>query len=153
MFGKKQKKGVPGISTASLPDIVFMLLFFFMVATKMKEVTLKVEVKKPNASAATKLEDDSPIRTIYIGRPSGEYAAIFGTEPRLQLGDVLGDVNQLDAAINDWRNEINEAERLKLTLSLKIDQNTKMGIVTDVKEKLRDLNALKISYSALKNSD
>jgi biopolymer transport protein ExbD len=153
MFGKKQKKGVPGISTASLPDIVFMLLFFFMVATKMKEVTLKVEVKKPNASAATKLEDDSPIRTIYIGRPTGEYASIFGTEPRLQLGDVLGDVNQLDAAINDWRNEINEAERLKLTLSLKIDQNTKMGIVTDVKEKLRDLNALKISYSALKNSD
>lgn len=153
MLRKKEKKGVPQVSTASLPDIVFMLLFFFMVATKMKEVTLKVEVKKPSASASTKLDDDSPVRTIYIGKPSGEFAKIYGSEPRLQLNDVLGDVRDIDAAVNDWRNEINEAEVLKLTITLKIDKNTKMGIVTDVKERLRDVKALKINYSAMKNSD
>lgn len=63
---------------------------------------------------------------------------------------LANDVSDLDAAVQDWRNEINEAERLKMTISLKIDKETKMGVVTDVKERLRDLNALKISYSSLK---
>jgi len=151
MFKKKGSKAVPAISTASLPDIVFMLLFFFMVSTKMKEITLLVKVDRPNASAASKLEDETLVKTVYIGTPTDEYRAQFGSEPRIQLNDVLAnDVSDLDAAVQDWRNEINEAERLKMTISLKIDKETKMGVVTDVKERLRDLNALKISYSSLK---
>ncbi|MCG9911162.1 MAG: biopolymer transporter ExbD [Flavobacteriales bacterium] len=151
MFRKKGSKSLPAVSTASLPDIVFMLLFFFMVSTKMKEITLKVEVKKPNASAAAKLEDESLVKTVYIGKPTAELRAQFGTEPRIQLNDVLAnDVSDLDAAVQDWRNEINEAERLKMTINLKIDKETKMGIVTDVKDRLREVNALKISYSSMK---
>ena len=153
MFKKKGSKAVPAISTASLPDIVFMLLFFFMVSTKMKEITLLVKVDRPNASAASKLEDETLVKTVYIGTPTDEYRAQFGSEPRIQLNDVLAnDVSDLDAAVQDWRNEINEAERIKMTISLKIDKETKMGVVTDVKERLRDLNALKISYSSLRHS-
>lgn len=152
MFRKKGSKAVPAISTASLPDIVFMLLFFFMVATKMKEITLKVKVERPKASAATKLDDPSLVKTIYIGKPTEELRAQFGTEPRIQLNDVLAnDISEIDAAVQDWRNEINEAERLKMTISLKIDKETRYGIVSDVKERLREINALKISYSAMKS--
>lgn len=151
MFRKKGPKSVPAISTASLPDIVFMLLFFFMVATKMKEITLKVKVDRPKASSATKLEDPSLVKTVYIGKPTEELRAQFGTEARIQLNDVLAnDITEIDAAVQDWRNEINEAERLKMTISLKIDKETRYGLVNDVKERLREINALKISYSSLK---
>ncbi|MCS6981799.1 MAG: biopolymer transporter ExbD [Flavobacteriales bacterium] len=153
MIRTKKKKTTPAISTASLPDIVFMLLFFFMVATKMKEITLKVEVRKPKASAATKIYDKSTLRSVYIGRPTADLVPLYGTQPRLQINDYIADIPDLDAAVNDWRNEINEAERLKLTISLKVDESTKMGIVSDVKERLRDLVALKISYAALKTTE
>lgn len=79
MFKKKGSKAVPAISTASLPDIVFMLLFFFMVSTKMKEITLLVKVDRPNASAASKLEDETLVKTVYIGTPTDEYRAQFGS--------------------------------------------------------------------------
>ncbi len=147
---KDGKKETPAISTASLPDIVFMLLFFFMVATKMKEVTLKVEVTKPESTEATKIDDPSLVRNIYIGKPSASLRRSYGTEPRVQLGDVIADVKDIAQFISDARGEINEAERNKMTVSLKIDKNTRMGIVTDVKEALREADALKISYSATK---
>jgi biopolymer transport protein ExbD len=153
MFAKKKKKSVPAISTASLPDIVFMLLFFFMVATKMKEVSLKVEVKKPSASAATKLEDKSLIRSVYIGKPTPDMVPVYGTQPRLQLNDAIAEIQDIDGAVNDWRGEINDADKLKMTISLKVDKSTRMGIVTDVKQRLRDVSALKISYAALKSSE
>ena len=66
---KKKKKGMPGISTASLPDIVFMLLFFFMVTTVMRETELKI--KKPQLPKATeikKLERKSLVSYIYVGK-------------------------------------------------------------------------------------
>jgi biopolymer transport protein ExbD len=150
LIKKEDKKETPAISTASLPDIVFMLLFFFMVATKMKEVTLKVEVTKPEATETTKVDDPSLVRNIYIGKPSISLRRSYGTEPRIQLGDVVADVRDIGQFISDAKGEINEAERNKMTVSLKIDKGTRMGIVNDVKEALRDAEALKISYSATK---
>ena len=55
-FKKKKGGDLPAVNTASLPDIVFMLLFFFMVATVMRENTLKIENKLPNADQVEKLE-------------------------------------------------------------------------------------------------
>ena len=68
-FRKKGKKEVPAISTSSLPDIIFMLLFFFMVATVMREVTLIVQMTPPKATEIQKLEDKSLVSYIYIGQP------------------------------------------------------------------------------------
>lgn len=154
MLKKKNKKSVPAISTASLPDIVFMLLFFFMVATKMKEVTLKVEVKRPFASFATKLDDTNPIKTVYVGRPISSMQSVYGTESRIQLNDVIApDVNSLVQAVDDWRNEIGEANVPKLTILLKIDKRTKMGVVNDIKKTLREREQYKIAYSSAKGDD
>lgn len=86
-FSRKGKGGMPALSTASLPDIVFMLLFFFMVSTTMREQELKVKVKLPAATEVAKLEKKSLTSFIFIGQPTREYQALFGTDARIQLND------------------------------------------------------------------
>lgn len=149
-FKKKGNAGVPAISTASLPDIIFMLLFFFMVTTVMREVTLIVRVQPPEASEVQKLEKKSLVTYIYIGPPPAKRHAELGPEPRIQLDDQYAEVSSIKSFIEKERENVNEAERLLLTTSLKVDKETKMGIVTDVKQELRQVGALKINYSTRK---
>lgn len=150
-FERKRKKGSPGISTASLPDIVFMLLFFFMVATVMREVELKVEVGAgdlPEATEIKKLEKKSLVSYIYVGEPKPSFRAMYGTEPRIQLNSAFADVSDIRDYIVAERELRDEAEIPFMTTSLKVHENTKMGIVTDIKQELRKASALKINYSA-----
>lgn len=84
-FERKGKTGMPAISTASLPDIVFMLLFFFMVSTTLRETELFVRIKLPEASEVVKLEKKSLVSYIYIGPPARQYQSLFGTDSRIQL--------------------------------------------------------------------
>lgn len=144
---KKKSQKQPAISTASLPDIVFMLLFFFMVTTVMKETDLMVEVTTPNATEVTKLENKSLVSYIYIGRPVGSLRKTLGEEPRIQLNDAFATKNDIFQWIETEKNRRDEAEIPRITWSLKVDSETKMGIVTDVKQELRKANALKINYS------
>jgi len=146
-FKKKKSDGQPAISTASLPDIVFMLLFFFMVTTVMREVTLKVEIKTPKATEVDKLERKSLVSYIYIGAPIKSLQGTFGTEPRIQLNDAFATKRDIIQFIEIERESKNEAERPFMTFSMKVDNDVKMGIVTDVKQELRKANALKINYS------
>lgn len=150
-FSKGGKKNLPAISTSSLPDIVFMLLFFFMVATKMKEVTLKVMVRKPHVVEATKLENRSLVSNIYIGKPIQKYIERYGNQPRIQLDDAFANLSDVGPYVQERIALIVEGERPKHTTSLKIDKEAKMGIVTDVKQALRDVDALKINYAAVRS--
>jgi biopolymer transport protein ExbD len=147
-FKRKGGKGTPGISTASLPDIVFMLLFFFMVSTTMRETDMKVSVKLPEASEVVKLEKKSLVSYIYVGTPARQYQGIFGTDSRIQLNDTFKTLGDIRDFITSERDAMSEFDRAMLTISLKIDEQTRMGIVTDVKQELRKASALKISYSA-----
>ena len=83
-FKKDGKRETPAISTASLPDIVFMLLFFFMVSTTMREVSLMVANAMPQATETVKLEKKSLVSNIYVGKPTPQYQGAYGTEPRIQ---------------------------------------------------------------------
>ena len=148
-FGRKGKKKNPEISTASLPDIIFMLLFFFMVVTVMREDDPKVKVVKPNATETEKLEKKSLVDYINVGPPSDSR---FGTEPMIQLDDSFAELSDIRQWIEDNRERRDEAEKPAITTSLKVDKETKMGIVTDIKQELRDANALKINYSVNKGS-
>ena len=127
---EKGKKELPAISTSSLPDVIYMILFFFMVSTSMRDQELLVRYKLPDATEVQKLEKKSLVSYIHIGQPSLSMQAKFGTAPRIQL---------------------NEADRAAMTVCLKADGTTKMGIVTDVKQELRRANALKINYAASKS--
>ncbi len=148
-FKKKGKKGAPGITTASLPDIVFMLLFFFMVVTKMRDSEIKVKISVPNASELQKLEKKSLVTHIYIGSPMPKYAAIMGDAPRIQLNDQFAEPSAIPVFIANEKEKVVPAKlRDKMTAALRIDKDVKMGIVTDVKTELRKIDFRKVSYLA-----
>ncbi|NCB07591.1 MAG: biopolymer transporter ExbD [Bacteroidia bacterium] len=149
-FRKKGDKELPPISTASLPDIVFMLLFFFMVSTTMREVTLKVHIKLPQATELSKLEKKSLVSYIYVGEPLRQFQNVFGKAPRIQLNDQFANVEDIQSYAIAEREARAEEERPFMITSLKVDENTKMGIVNDIKQELRKAAALHINYSSRK---
>ncbi len=138
---KKGNKGLPPISTASLPDVIFMILFFFMVSTTMRDQELLVRYKLPEATEVQKLEKKSLASYIHIGQPS----------LAIQLNDSYRTTKDILDFIAAERDKLNESDRASMTVVLKADANTKMGIVTEVKQELRRANALKISYAASKS--
>ena len=143
---KKGGKETPAISTASLPDIIFMLIFFFMVSTSMREVDLLVTYKLPVASEAQKLEKKTLTSYIQIGPPMD--AGKYGTTPRIQLNNSFKSTQDILEFIASERDKLDEIKRHYMTVMLKADQNIHMGIVADVKEELRRASAQKISYAA-----
>ena len=149
-FRKSNTKDTPAVSTASLPDIVFMLLFFFMVTTTMREVTLKVRTTLPSATELSKLEKKSLVSYIYVGPPQKQYTKMFGTEPRIQLNDVFAKVSDIPDFILAERAARDEAEIPFMVTSLKVDEYTKMQIVGEIKTELRKAAALHINYSSRK---
>lgn len=149
-FKTKGDKGTPAISTASLPDIVFMLLFFFMTVTTMKEVELKVKTVIPDATEVKKLENKSLISYIYVGPPKEQFQAKLGNNSVIQLNDEFADVKDIFAYIEAERGAMDASDRAKMTTALKIDKTALMGVVVDIKQELRKAKALKISYNANK---
>ena len=147
-FRSNDKKEVPAISTGSIPDIIFMLIFFFMVTTSMREVTLKVKMRLPEATEVQKLEKKSLVSFIYIGPPTN--TKLYGTEARLQLDDQYARVEDVITFIERERQARNEADRPLLTTSLKIHEEVRMSLVTDVKQELRKCGAFRINYSVRK---
>lgn len=143
-FNKGKKREMAAISTASLPDIVFMLLFFFMVATVLRTEEELVKVVRPQASELYKIEKKHLIRYINIGPPQD---ARRGTEPVVQLNDQFASPERVREWVDNERSTIIDAEQSKMWVSLKVDKETKMGIVTDVKQELRKASALKVLYS------
>ena len=151
--GSNNKKDVPGISSGSLSDIVFMLLFFFMVTTQLRETENKVIVKLPEASEVAKLERKDLSSYINIGTPIRSLQSMYGTDARIQLNDSFKTVDDIRDFIAAERDAMSEADRSFMTVAIRADQDVRMGIVTDVKQELRRCSALKIMYSARKPSE
>lgn len=149
-FKKAGSKQLQALSTASLPDIVFMLLFFFMVTTVMREQSLKVKISVPDATEIKKLEKKSLVSYVNIGVPHQALQKLYGSEPRIQLNDQFATKDDIRDFVSSEREQMDEHEQKQMTVSLKIDRNTRMGIVTDVKQELRKASALKINYSSRK---
>ena len=147
-FNKTGKRGMPALNTSSLPDLIFTLLFFFMIVTTMREVTLKVEFKVPTGTELEKLEKKSLVTFVYVGKPTLDLRTKMGSESRIQLNDKFADVAEIQDYITQERTGMKEEDQPFMTVSLKIDKDTKMGIVTDIKQALRQAYALKINYSA-----
>lgn len=148
MSGHKFKKKAQtnnDIPTAALPDIIFMLLFFFMVTTVMREQEIMVKQRLPKATQLTKIERKSLVSYIYIGEPTN--TSSFGTEPRIQTNDVFIEKEDVARFVNNEKDKLQEVERDQITMSLKVDTEVKMGIITDVQEELRNANARKLLYS------
>lgn len=135
------------ISTASLPDIVFMLLFFFMTVTVMKNDVLKVENVLPNATETKKLEKKDRVIYIYVGKPTQSYVSVAGSEPKIQLNDKLANVSDIGTFVLEEIAKKPEHLRKFITIALKVDRKASMGLISDIKQELRRVNALKINYT------
>lgn len=144
-FRKDTKRSLPAINTSSLPDIVFMLLFFFMVATKMRDPAVLVKTAVPVVSEVEKIEKKSWMNYILVGPPRD---VVNGTSPRIQLDDKFADISDVQQYIILKVNEHPEAIRDYLTTSIKADRSVRMGLIQDIKQELRQVNALKVLYSA-----
>jgi len=152
MIQKRKPKAMQAIGTSSLPDIVFMLIIFFMVTSTIRETNKKVIVKIPEASETAKLERKDLASHIYVGTPIKTEQARYGTDVRIQLNDSFRSVTDIRDFVAAERENMNEADRPFMTVSIRADINTRMGIITDIKQELRRCSALKIMYSSRKPS-
>lgn len=140
-FEKRSSDTEPGITTASLPDIVFMLLIFFMVATVLRETEIQVQTRLPQAEALTKIDQKRLISYIYIGPiKSGEQEGDTG----IQIDDALIENTRSIRTIMYSKLQ----EQPKLIVSLKVDRESHMSIVNEVQQELREAGTLRINYSS-----
>ena len=142
---KKNSKSDQSIPTAALPDIIFMLLFFFMVTTVLRENEIKVKQRLPKATQLTKIEQKSLVSYIYMGEPQNTKQ--YGSGTKIQTNDVFITLDDIARFVNTEKDDKTEAERDQMTMSLKVDEEVKMGVISDVQEELRNANARKILYS------
>ena len=145
-FKKKQSREMPELNTSSLPDLIFTILFFFMIVTTMREVTLKVKFVVPAGTELEKLEKKSAVSFVYVGPPTDQLRAQFGSSTRIQLNDRYAEPSEvMDFVLQERQSMSDQSAQV---ISIKADQKTQMGYITDIKEVLRKSWALKINYSA-----
>ena len=146
---------MPELNTSSLPDLVFAFLFFIMMVTTIREVTPKVSFSDlPTATELTKLEEKSLVTFIYVGKPNKEYREMYGSNSAIQLNDqVTQNPTAVYSYIKQAQTKIKDARRNLMQVSLKADKETKMNIISQIKEELRRADALNLSYSARKRND
>ncbi len=140
---------VPGLNTASLPDLIFTVLFFFMIVTHMRKVTLKVKYRVPEGTELTRLTKKSAVTYIYIGRPADRMGRQTSDDSRIQINDKYADVPAVTDYVATERGNMQPEDARNMTVSVKADRHTPMGLITDVKQALRRANALKVNYSAV----
>ncbi|MEQ8928069.1 MULTISPECIES: ExbD/TolR family protein [Fulvivirga] len=144
---KKKANTKQDIPTSALPDIIFMLLFFFMVTTVLREVTINVKQRIPDATQLRKLERKSLVSYLYVGEP--KKTDQWGTEPRIQANDVFIEPKDVTLWVAQEKDKLNEVERDQITIALKVDKEAKRGLISDIELQLRKANARKLLYSTI----
>jgi len=149
VINKKRKKAVPGVSTASLPDIIFTLLFFFMVSAKVKDATLKVGYSLPQAVETKKLtSQDKPIK-FHVGVPTNQYKGIYGNSPRIQYKRQLIDLKDIQTIVPSAIQELPRQSREHYWITLKADKSeVPYALVNEIKTELRKADGLKLNYES-----
>ncbi|MCH4147829.1 MAG: biopolymer transporter ExbD [Prevotella sp.] len=142
MFRRREHQ-VPGLNTASLPDLIFSVLFFFMIVTHMRKVTLRVKFQVPQGTELTRLTKKTDVSYIYIGHLLGQKSGTM-----IQMNDKLVTAAEVEDYLSADRNRMDPDDVDKMTVSLMADKGTRMGVVNDVKQSLRRAKVLKINYSA-----
>ena len=149
-FKTTRNREVPGLNLAALPDLIFTVLFFFMIVTHMRQVTPKVHYEVPQGTEIEK-ERKAGMVYLFIGKPVDEQGHVVGDETRIQLNDRYVTVAQIPEEIKKEREKMSEDERQFMTISIRADRDTEMGVINDVKQALRKAGALNINYSATQN--
>jgi len=131
-FQKKRAQIKLEIPTTSMPDIVFMLLMFFMVVTTLREITVLVDFKLPEAKALEKIENKRLVTYLWVGKGD-----------KIQIGDSFAKLQDVQSIMYAKRQALPN-----IIVSLRVDRETNMGFVTDIQQELRKAYCLRINYSA-----
>lgn len=144
---RQTKREVPGLNMAAMPDLIFTVLFFFMIVTHMREVKPMVRYAVPQGTELEKTRKSS-IVYLFIGKPVNEQGELVGDEPRIQVNDRYVTLEQLGSEIAAERAKMSDDDRQHMVISIRADRDTEMGVINDVKQELRKAGALNINYSA-----
>lgn len=147
---RRRRHEVPALNTSSLPDLIFTVLFFFMIVTHMRQVTVKVKYQVPQGKELTRLTKKSAVTYVYVGVPVSDKSSL-GDSVCVQLNDKVVDVADITDYVSAEKNRMSAEDKELMTVSVKADRNTKMGVITDVKQALRQAKVLRINYSATEN--
>lgn len=149
MFHRRDHE-VPALNTSSLPDLIFTVLFFFMIVTHMRDVELKVRYDVPQGTELQKLGHKSAVSYIYVGRNRAANSGQPGEndEMQIQLNDKIATVDDIKAYLEQERARMTAEDQARMTVSIKADRETPMGQIADIKHALQQSFALKINYSA-----
>lgn len=139
MFSQR-RRSVPSLNVASMPDLIFTVLFFFMIVTHMRSDEVKVRLQVPQGSEVQKLANKQAVVNIYIGRK--------GEAWHVQLNNDIVQPGDIPARIEEIRSGLSDENQQRLTVSLRVDKKAPMGLVSEVKRQLQQAYALKINYNA-----
>lgn len=148
---KKKTQVKQDIPTSSMPDVVFMLLFFFMVTTELRETSIEVKQVIPKATQLRKLQRKSLVTNLYVGEPTKPDQ--YGKEAKIQADDVFIEPKDIIRWVNEQKSKLDEVERDQITVALKVDKDAKRGIIADIETELRKANARKVLYTVLEDID
>jgi len=145
---RRREHELPQLNMASLPDLIFTVLFFFMIVTHMRMVEPKVKYTVPRGTELEKLVKKQAVSYIYIGQPMANLQSKYGSETCIQLNDKIANVSDIENFIKSERKRMSPEDAQRMTVSIKADENTDVGIISDVKLALRRAGAYVINYSS-----
>lgn len=141
---RRRRREMPGLNTAALPDLIFTVLFFFMIVTHMRDVDLQVRYDVPQGTEIQKLTHKSAVSTIYVGRVPGQPVDSF----YIQLNNRLATMADIKAFVESERAQMNTDDQPRMTVSIKADRDVPFGMIAQIKQALQQSFALKVNYSA-----
>lgn len=145
---RRRKHDIPELNTASLPDLIFTILFFFMLVTHMRKTTVKVKYQVPQGTELTKLVKKSATSYIYIGTPTDATGEALGDSMCVQLNDKIVDLKDIKGYLAKERQTMSAVDRKQMSASVRADKNTPMGMINNIKQSLRESNVLKVNFAA-----
>ena len=148
MFIRRREHRMPGLNTSSLPDLIFTVLFFFMIVTNMRQEQMKVDYSMPQGRELSRLTNKQTVAYIYIGRKAGTPSDNGTADMVIQLNDRYATVADVERFVADERGRRSPEDARNMRVVIKADRNAPMGLITDVKQALRRAGVLDIIYSA-----
>ena len=149
---KRREHTIPSLNLAAMPDLIFTVLFFFMIVTHMRNVTPLVRYETPQGTELSKPKGKQPQLYIYVGSQAVSSSKISekqGDSPmKIQVNNRFVEPAQLAAAIEKEKMNFSATERNALTASLKADRHTPMQVIMQIKQALREAGISRINYSA-----
>ncbi len=146
---RRSRHEIPALNTASLPDLIFTILFFFMLVVHMRKATVRVKYQVPAGTELTRLVNKSTVSYIYVGKPMDELGHVDSKSEQIQINDKLTTIPEIKGYMIQNRREMSTTDRQAMTVCIKADRQTDMGTIIDLKQSLREANTLKLNYSGV----